>query len=137
MNRRDFQELAEIRLNEAEALFAAGRYDGAYDLAGYCVEFALKACLAKKTKKYDFPANRRMIEEYYSHDLTRLLSIAGLKGPMDALPADDPVRLAWEEVRKWSEQSRYERSSKLMARILIDKIGHPHTGVFQWIKSYW
>ena len=137
MNRRDFQHLSEVRLREAEALFAARRYDGAYYLAGYCVEFALKACLAKKTKKYDFPPNRRAIDDFYSHDLDRLLATSGLKDLMDALPKDDPIRLSWEVVKRWSEQSRYSKSSKQKARTLLDAIADPRIGVFGWLKSYW
>lgn len=47
MNRSDFQDLAQIRLAEAAALLQAERFDGAYYLAGYAVECALKACIAK------------------------------------------------------------------------------------------
>jgi HEPN domain-containing protein len=43
LNRRDFQELALVRLNEAKVLLDAGHFDGAYYLAGYAVECALKA----------------------------------------------------------------------------------------------
>jgi len=43
MNRVDLQQLAELRLKESKALFAAGFPEGAYYLAGYAVECALKA----------------------------------------------------------------------------------------------
>jgi hypothetical protein len=58
MNRTDFQQLAELRLREAEALLAAGLPDGAYHLAGYSVECALKACIAKRTQLHDFPEKK-------------------------------------------------------------------------------
>jgi HEPN domain-containing protein len=45
MNRFDSQKLASLRLREAKALLAAGFPEGAYYLAGYAVECALKACL--------------------------------------------------------------------------------------------
>jgi len=35
MNRDDFQRLAETRLEDAQALLKAGRFDAAYYLAGY------------------------------------------------------------------------------------------------------
>jgi hypothetical protein len=38
MNRTKFQELAEVRIDEALVLSAQGKYDGAYYLAGYAVE---------------------------------------------------------------------------------------------------
>ena len=46
MNRSDFQQLADVRIDEAAVLFAQGKYDGAYYLAGYAVECGLKACIA-------------------------------------------------------------------------------------------
>jgi len=49
VNRADFQELAQIRLRDAEVLLENGRFDGAYYIAGYSVECALKACIAKLT----------------------------------------------------------------------------------------
>lgn len=41
--REELQQLARLRLREAEALFAAGLYDGCVYLCGYVVELALKA----------------------------------------------------------------------------------------------
>lgn len=55
MVRRDFQDLATVRIREAESLLAAGLFDGAYYLAGLAVECALKACIAKATQQYDSP----------------------------------------------------------------------------------
>ncbi len=55
MNRSSLQNLANERIKDAEALLMAGRWSGAYYLAGYAVECALKACFAKKTREYDFP----------------------------------------------------------------------------------
>ena len=55
MNRTDFQKLAEERIAEAKILLDAGKWSGAYYLAGYAVECALKACIAKMTKSEDFP----------------------------------------------------------------------------------
>src|SRR5690242_7885063 len=52
VNCTDFKKLAEIRMAEARTLLKARHYDGAYYLAGYAVECALKACIAKRTKKY-------------------------------------------------------------------------------------
>lgn len=50
MFRKDFQDLAMVRVREAEMLLAAGLFDGAYYLAGLAVECALKACIAKATQ---------------------------------------------------------------------------------------
>jgi hypothetical protein len=55
MKRKDFQELAAVRLKEARVLLRAGCYEGAYYLAGYAVECALKACISKQTERHEFP----------------------------------------------------------------------------------
>jgi hypothetical protein len=49
MNRAEFQKLSDLRLHESKALLTAGLPQGAYYLAGYAVECALKACIAKRT----------------------------------------------------------------------------------------
>ena len=50
LKRRDLRELALLRLKEAQVLLANGCWSGAYYLAGYAVECALKACIAKGTE---------------------------------------------------------------------------------------
>jgi HEPN domain-containing protein len=77
MNRNDFQQLSELRLKEAKALLAAGFPEGAYYLAGYAVECALKACIARKTQEFDFPEKKR-VNDSHTHDLGKLLVLAGL-----------------------------------------------------------
>jgi HEPN domain-containing protein len=67
MNRRDFQKLALIRIEDARVLFRGGRYDAAYYLAGYAVECALKACIAKQTMRHDFPPDRGSVDKVYRH----------------------------------------------------------------------
>lgn len=71
MNRRDFQELARVRLREAGALLRARHYDGAYYLAGYAVECALKACLARKVRRHEFPPKVGCVSQMYDHDASR------------------------------------------------------------------
>ncbi len=54
--RAEFQQLAEARLEEAKTPLDAGKWDGAYYLAGYAVELALKASIIKKLMATDaFP----------------------------------------------------------------------------------
>lgn len=59
MDRKDLQELSKVRLKEATALLKLGLFDGAYYLAGYAVECALKACIAKGTQRGEFPDRKR------------------------------------------------------------------------------
>lgn len=70
--------MSEVRLAETKSLLKGRHYDGAYYLAGYVVECGLKACIAKKTKRYDFP-NKRIAIDSYTHDLNQLVRVAGLQ----------------------------------------------------------
>jgi hypothetical protein len=84
VNRRDFQLLSAVRLKEAKALLEAGFPDGAYYLAGYSVECALKACIAKRTNRHDFPDKKRA-NESYTHNLTQLVITAKLEAVSEHL----------------------------------------------------
>jgi HEPN domain-containing protein len=66
VNRKDLQFLARARLTEARALLDAGHPDGAYYLAGYAVECALKACIAKATQRHEFPDKKKRGRESYT-----------------------------------------------------------------------
>jgi len=57
MNRAELQALAELRISEAQALLTlpAPMPDGAYYLAGYAVECALKACIARGYGPEEWP----------------------------------------------------------------------------------
>lgn len=76
--RKDFKALAELRAEEAGILLAKGKQQGTYYLAGYSMECALKACIAKKTKRFQFPPKREYIGEIYTHKLNTLVTAAGL-----------------------------------------------------------
>ncbi len=47
LTKADLEALAETRLEDSIFLLQAGRSSSAYYLAGYAVELALKACIAK------------------------------------------------------------------------------------------
>ena len=98
MNRIDLQRLARLRVNEARTLLKAGHSHGAYYLAGYSIECALKACIAKAVKRHDFP-DKRTVDKSYSHDLAGLVKIAGLETAHDAeLVANAQFALNWAVV---------------------------------------
>jgi HEPN domain-containing protein len=98
MNRIDFQRLAELRLKEAKTLLSAELPDGAYYLAGYAVECALKACIAKRTREHDFP-EKKLVNDSHTHDLGKLLELAGLSDLLKRDVAnDEELKLDWENV---------------------------------------
>lgn len=66
-----FRTLAPRRLEEAQALYTAGLWSGAYYLAGYSIECALKACALKTMRRYHMP-DKTLVTKLHSHDLEEL-----------------------------------------------------------------
>jgi len=138
MNRVEFQQLAEVRVREAEALLTAGLRDGAYYLAGYAVECALKACIAKLTKAEDFPPKPEIVRDCYTHDINKLVNLAGLEIARKAdAPAGSQRDQNWKTVKDWTEQRRYERITQADAEALYKAITDPTDGVLPWIELRW
>ena len=137
MNRRDLQNLATIRLLEAKALLNAGYPDGAYYLAGYSVECGLKACIAKRTRRYDFP-DKRSVEATHTHNLKDLARVANLEvARLEHARKDAVFRENWDLVQQWSEHSRYSRHEANVAAALVDAVANGRHGVLAWIKQNW
>src|SRR5258708_690873 len=134
MNRSDLQALANLREREATILLNNGCFEGAYYLLGYAVECALKACFAKQIREYDFP-DKKLIENVWSHDLKRLLELAGLKAEFDAEVARErQFELNWNEVKDWKESDRYERSiPEPKVRSFFSAVQNPTSGVLPWL----
>ena len=134
--RKDLKILAELRAEEARVLLVRGKEQGAYYLAGYAVECALKACIAKKTKRFEFPQKRRYIEKVYSHDSDTLLDAAGLDAELQKeIAANQAFAANWNTVKDWNEESRY-RTSGLNGKDLYQAVTGPN-GVLPWIRLRW
>jgi hypothetical protein len=106
-------------------------------LAGYAVECALKACIAKRTQEHDFP--EKGSHKYFSHDLEDLLGFAKLKRELDqAFQTNPALRTNWTIILNWSEESRYKqgRTDQDVTDLLIaieDQTG----GVLTWLRQRW
>jgi HEPN domain-containing protein len=138
MNRVTFQRISEIRRREASALLAAGHYPGAYYLIGYAVECALKACVAKQVRQYDFP-DRKLANEAFTHDLEKLLKLSGLAPELDReMETNKPLELNWAVIKDWSESARYETEiTETQARDLYSACTARRNGVLNWIERRW
>lgn len=137
MNRADLRRLSALRLKEAKVLLRAGEWAGAYYLAGYSVECGLKACIAKATRRAEFPDKRRA-EGAWKHDPTLLIAAAGLKTTReDEERADIDFATAWAVVKDWSESSRYEFANQQQAQALLEAIDDPDHGVMKWLTQHW
>ena len=129
--------LANLRLKEARVLLDAHCWDGAYYLAGYAVECALKACIARQTERRDFP-DRARVNDSYTHDLSKLAALAGLDGPLrQAVAANPELSDNWRTVKEWWELSRYERTSQVQAETLVNAVGSREHGFLRWLRRHW
>ncbi len=137
MNRRDLQTLANTRLREAQALYRVRQFSGAYYLAGYALECALKACIAKKFRRYEFP-DKKIVNDSWTHDLRKLAVVAGIDDVrVQRAGADDIFGKNWELGTAWSEDSRYRIIDKASSKALLDAIMEEQHGLLPWIKQLW
>ena len=137
MTRRDFQRLAERRLTDATVLLRNRRYDAAYYLAGYAVECAFKACIAKRMRRNVFPP-KDLQQNLYIHNLDKLRDLAMLKPIFDKESNTDPVFMVkWGVVKDWSEDSRYRVIRRTKANEMVAAVADPSCGVLRCIKEHW
>lgn len=138
MNRSDFQKMAKKRLKDAKTLLEQRRYSGAYYLCGYVVECGLKACIAKRTKQFDFPPDRKTINDIYTHDLQLLLKSSELKQMLEKeIRKNKKLEVNWSLVKDWKETSRYEKHTRKETRDLYLANSRKKSGVLKWISQCW
>lgn len=137
MNKAELENLADLRIKEAEILLTAGCYQGAFYLAGYALECTLKACIAKQVKEFDFP-DKKLANDSYTHNLANLLITAGLKQALDEQnKQDNEFKLNWALGIQWSEESRYKLTiSKKEANDLFSALTNNQSGILTWLKNY-
>ncbi len=138
MDRSQLQQLAEIRLEDAEALLAASRWGAAYYLLGYCIECALKARVAKQFGLHEVP-DRKLVNSFYTHDLEELLTISGAKLEKEKrAKADSTFEKSWNTVKDWSEADRYELGiAEKLARDMYEAVTNGTSGILPWLKTQW
>ena len=137
-SRAEFQQLALDRLDEAKALLDLGKWDGAYYLAGYAVELALKACIIKTLMATDAFPDKEFSKNCYTHSIEKLVALAKLDGERKAATDADPaLQTNWGLALGWSEEKRYHRIDKSEAEALYSAVADSAHGVLPWIKTNW
>ena len=134
-----FQKLARLRLDEAKLLAQHHNPSGAYYLAGYSIECALKAIIAGQFRANEIP-DKGLVNDVYSHELPKLLRLAGLEAQLNAaFQADSQLERRWSIIKNWNEQARYRTWSQEQATAMIEAIdGDGRTeGLFQWLTARW
>jgi HEPN domain-containing protein len=142
VNCLELQSLTRERVRDAKALLAYGQWPGAYYLAGYALECALKSCILKHL--YDTGMifkDRKYLDKLgkcWTHDLEQLLELADLTADFDkARGANRQLDVHWTVAKDWQEISRYERRTEAEARELFQAITNVPDGVLTWIQSRW
>ena len=103
----ELRSIARARIKDAEALLAAGRYDGSVYLCGYSVELGLKAKICRTLKWTGFPSTNKEFEVYKSfrtHNLDVLLHLSGAEKKFRQQPK---LTAAWSDVAAWDPDARY------------------------------
>lgn len=138
LDRANFQRLAEARIDDAKVLLDNGRWDGAYYLAGYAVECGLKSCIIARLLATDEFPEKNFSTNCWTHNLTQLVSLAGLKTLLDA---DPDVSLNWTIVKDWNETVRYDLKGAPDAQTKAEELYRAVTdathGVLTWIRIHW
>jgi hypothetical protein len=139
VDRADWQHLAEVRIGEATALLglASPMPDGAYYLAGYSVECALKACIASAYNQYVWP-DKQFVVDCHTHDILSLVRLAALERAKNTDAAANPaLPLNWSIVKDWNERCRYETHTLAKAVRMVEAVSDLSDGVLPWIKGHW
>ncbi len=141
MNRFDLQVLTKMRVKEAKLLLDNACYPGAYYLAGYAAECALKACIAKRIKRYEFPNefHKTLANQAYTHDLGKLVKLADLDKSLDSeMKSRAAFATNWAVVKDWSQAARYDHSiDQKKAEDLWTALHNRGNGVLAWLKKKW
>lgn len=148
-NRADFQQLATLRLTEAQTLLTHDLPDGAFYLAGYAVECALKAAICRtlgiddffesySSKPHGAKVRDDVVQKFKTHDYGTLLVLSDLYHKLGAdLLTDKALNDSWStfQNQNWSEQQRYATASKAMNDTLdfVASVNY----FLQWISQHW
>lgn len=137
LNRELLQQLSGQHLADAQILLEQKRWPGAYYLAGYSVECALKACIAKLTKVHDFP--HKDSAKAFTHRFDTLVGLTQMEtAKIEKCRKSALFDLYWTLAEQWSEESRYEASREEQeAYDLIRAISDNEDGLLSWIKLHW
>lgn len=137
--RRELQQLAKLRLAEAEQLYVKKLYDGTVYLSGYVVEFALKARICKLLKLADYPETGEMGRLFKTHDFDVLKLLAGVAGEINVAKNKDLFD-NWSTATSWRPERRYSpkgTSDRKRAQEVLASIKDNPNGVLTWLSQRW
>ena len=107
-------------------------------MLGYCIECALKACVAKQFRLHEVP-DQKFVNSFYKHGIDELLAISGVKSQLESRArSDSNFEINWNTVRDWSVASRYEPGiTEALARGMYEAVTNSASGVLPWLRTQW
>ena len=140
----ELKSLADERISEAEILSGNAKHEGVFYLAGYAIEFALKAVTCKRLgveiydKEVDNAAkglSQKALNAFMTHNLTDLLTLSGLKVKFELDKATNSgLTKAWSELSRWNEQRRYDSGC---SEVVANNFLRSSNTLLTWIKQHW
>lgn len=131
------RQLAHVRLAEAHALLDAGHNAGAWYVAGYVLELALKTVICRTLQLPEYPETA-LGGKLKTHSTDDLVLLAGLKQELAAQLIRPEFKDRWETVDDWKVDDRYSlKRTKQNVLDLLDAYEHPAHGVLIWLTSRW
>ena len=139
MNRTELQQLALERIEDARALLGANQWSGAYYLAGYSLECALKSCVLAYIERTGIIfEDKKYAEKCWTHDIEELVRQARLTVERaKAVGTNLNLSQNWLTAKDWSEASRYRLWTRLQAEKLFNALTDNADGVLPWLKTFW
>jgi hypothetical protein len=135
LTRTELQDLTLLRLEEAEALFDAQKFDGCVYLCGYVVELGLKAVVCRTLDLSEYPESK---QAFRVHDFDNLVLLAGMQRSVLGLTGD--LRVNWSVVSGWNSTMRYasrNTSDRSAAQELLEALRDSKNGVLAWLQARW
>lgn len=100
MTASELRSISTEWLDNAECLLANGRWRGAYDLAGYCVELALKARICEALGWTEY---REGLDGMKTHHLETLVQFTGREADIKTNHFAN-----WAIVVRWNPEACYQ-----------------------------
>lgn len=101
MQRTEIEKIIQARLEDAEVLLKASRFDGSVYLCGYAIELGLKARICRTLQWDEYPLGGQY-KTFKTHDLDVLLHLTGLENRVKSKHMPE-----WSIVVQWNPDARY------------------------------
>ncbi len=135
LNEVEFRKLSEQYAQASKVLLDAGFYTAAHHLAVVAAECALKAAISSKTRAGDYPPKN--INDYYSHDINKLLKLVALKDKAEAeFASRSKTGANIHTVSQFNIEDRYNSGvGKETATSMVIAVIDQQEGFIKWLTT--